>query len=154
MPNIPDPSLTTGPQQHLADHQQLHNLHNALVQGPFTLTHDTPGIDTGVTLWTPAFGDRIIGLTVEFTQLWSTPGEKFGLGIAGTADDDLGFVFDTATVLPDHPTWARGEGFGFMWGAAVIRLLSAEPILARTVVGGNGTGGLHMWVHTLPASAY
>lgn len=150
MTDLPtDRTLDSTPSQHLSDHNELHRQHN-WVKGPFTLAHDTPNIDTGVTLWTPAVGDIITGLWVEIGEAFDVDGELIGLGISGTVDADLAFKFPVDSAPPVHATFARGEGVGFGFGASMIRLLSAAPIRARTVTGGNVTGSLQLWVATRP----
>ncbi len=67
MANLPvdmgtsDGSPHSTPSDHLDHHVKLHKAFNGLVSvSRFTLAHNTAGIDTGVTLWTPEVGDQII----------------------------------------------------------------------------------------------
>lgn len=154
---MPDMSLTRSASstaaEHLEDHYKLHTAYNQAVLGPFTLNYNTAGIDTGVTLFTPAVGDVITGLWVEFTSAWSVVGDEIGLGIAGTLDADLAFSFSLINVAPPtYPTFQRGVGIGLPALGSPVRLLTTAPIVARTKIGGNITGGLNLWVTTFPAA--
>lgn len=146
--------LTAPVTGHADAHTALHAMFNGLVRGPFTLTHSTPGIDTGVTLWTPETGDRIVGLWLEPSQDWSVAGEQLGLGIAGTSDADLAFRSTIPATPTAKPTFSRGQGTGFSTLLEVARLTSTDPIVARTVTGGNTTGSLTLWVMTLAATVF
>lgn len=147
-----DRSLTSSPADHLADHLALHRAFN-MVRGPFTLAHDAPGIDSGVVLWTPNVGDIITGVWVEFAEAFDAVGEEIGLGIAGTTDADLALRFPVTVAPPAlTPTFPRGRGLGIpLLGSEVVRVLTTDPIRARTVIGGNTAGSLTLRVLTIPA---
>lgn len=153
MPDLPiNRTVSSTAAEHIADHTVLHHAFNTAVLGPFAVAHDTPGIDTGITLWTPHVGDAITGLWVEFLVGWSVDNEELGLGVAGTVDADLGYRFPLPTMTPvAHPTWVRGEGVGIPTLGSVTRLLTTAPIVARTVIGMNTTGSLNLWVTTINA---
>lgn len=137
--------------EHNDDHEALHKFHNQL-KGPFRLAFSTPGIDTGVALWTPETGETIIGVYVVFQQMFDVANEKIGIGVNGTVDADLGFqVPVTGTLPPATPTWPRVQGFGIPAYGSVATLLSDAPLVARTVVGGNTQGSLDLYVISLPA---
>jgi hypothetical protein len=124
------------------------------VEGPFTLTHATSGIDTGVALWTPAVGDHIVGLWIELTEAFDAADEKLGIGYAGTIDADLAFQFPLSMLTPPaaHATFDRGQGVGFSQLTEVVRIKHTTPLVARTLVGGNTTGALQVSFVTIPAA--
>lgn len=129
----------------------LQTAFNKMVYGPFTLAWDTPNIDTGVTLFTPAAGDRIVGVSVEVTETFDVEFESLGLGITDTTDDDLAFHFAIPEMPDATPSFPRGNGKGVPMGTDVVRLLDASPIKARTVIGGNTAGELDLYVYVYSA---
>lgn len=122
------------------------------VVGPFTVT--SVNADAGVPLFTPAVGDRIIGMWVEATEAFDVSGEQFGIGIAGTTDADLAMKINAPVVPSSKPTFTRGQGSGFPFGTEVIRLTSTAPLLYRSVIGGNATGAMTVWLRIIPAAAF
>lgn len=122
------------------------------VRGPFELSWDTPGIDDGVELWTPTAGDHITGLWIEPGEGWDAPDERFGLGVDGTVDNDLAFVFPVPSVSPTaRPTFPRSQALGVPLGAEVFRVLTNDPLVIRTLVGGNTQGSMSLYVVTVSA---
>lgn len=152
MADIPIRTTASSAEEHLDDHRKLHALHNGVVRGPYSLNF--ANADAGVNLFTPQVGDLITGLWVEVTQGWDVEGEQVGIGVAATTDDDLAMKFPTPTMVPAaRVTFPRGQGVGIPLGGEVIRILTEAPLIARTVIGGNTTGGLNLWLSTIPASA-
>ncbi len=87
---------------------------------------------------------------MEFTAGWSEADDQMGLGIAGTTDADLAFKFPLLTSIPSvKPTFPRGLGIGIPFGGEVVRILTEDPIVARTVNGGHDSGSLNLTVYSL-----
>lgn len=146
--------MTDGSPGHISHHLKLHQAFNSQVIGPIVVAHTTSGVDTGIAIYTPVIGDRITGLWVEPTQAWDVSGEQFGLGIAGTVDADLAFRFSAPAVPTAKATFPRGQGVGTMFGLEVVRLQTEDPIVIRSVIGGNATGAMNVWVEVMAASLF
>lgn len=117
-----------------------------LVVHRFQLEH--ADVDAGAPLLTVAAGALIPGLWAMIEEGFDAPAERLGLGTAATPANQLAFPFPAAP-----PTWPTFDGaeraVGTVWGIELLRLVEDTELYLHSMVGGNTTGRLTVFLPVL-----
>ena len=132
-----------------------------VVEGPFRITAQTPGIDDGVELWTPSVGDLILAVGSIARANWDLADQIFVLSEAANALQplingvgiDLDVWEDTVApaVVGAHDYLGvdlrLDQGF-IQWTLAEV--IRARPVMVRPRVPGSTVGAVDVFALVLP----